>query len=88
MACRSTSATPATLRLAGDLLSESVPIDSESPLLRRTVVVPPGRHAIRFTCDAPRFVSVVDTRPIVFRVMGFALQESTIATADAKGTRE
>jgi phosphoglycerol transferase len=65
----------ANLSLDGDLISEKLKINMKPTTYSRTFTLPPGRHIIRFTCDAQRVHAPWDNRSLVFKVMNFSLQE-------------
>ena len=44
----------------------------------RTVIVPPGRHAVRFRCDPPFGYSPKDSRRLVFFLSQFELTAVSI----------
>jgi phosphoglycerol transferase len=65
----------AKLSLDGDLISEKLKINLKPTAYSRTIALPPGRHTIRFTCDAKRVHAPWDNRSLVFKVINFSLQE-------------
>lgn len=65
----------ANLVLSGSLLTEHLRISSRSKFFSTTLVVPPGRHTIRFECDAGRVHAPLDPRHLVFKVSNFNLKE-------------
>jgi phosphoglycerol transferase len=65
----------ANLTLDGDLVWEKLQINSKPTAYSKTLTIPPGRHSIRFTCDAKRVDAPLDKRSLVFKVMNFRLQE-------------
>jgi len=65
----------ANLSLDGTLISETLKINMKPTAYVKTVTVPPGRHVIRFACDAKRVHAPWDSRSLVFRVINFSLEE-------------
>jgi phosphoglycerol transferase len=74
----------ANLRIESQLINESLKISYAGIPFNRTLTIPPGRHTIRFYCDAPRIIAPLDPRILVFRLENFSLQ--TIAPASAAAT--
>jgi hypothetical protein len=66
---------PANLTLSGDLISEQVKINMNPAAYSKMLTLPPGRHVIRFACDAKLLYAPTDGRSLVFKVMNFNLQE-------------
>jgi len=64
-----------TLRIGSDIISDTLKIATEPAQWSRTVVVPPGKHVIKFTCDAPPAHYPPDPRVFVFRITNFKLNE-------------
>jgi phosphoglycerol transferase len=64
-----------TLRIGSDFISDTLKIATEPAQWSRTVVVPPGKHVIKFTCDAPPAYYPPDPRVFVFRITNFKLSE-------------
>lgn len=65
----------ANLTLDGDLLSEQLKINVNPIPYSKTISLPPGRHVIRFTCDAKRVDAPLDKRELVFKVLNFRMEE-------------
>jgi len=63
---------PARLTLAGELASGDLELPTQ---LVRVVDVPPGRHAIRFTCDGRPADAPTDPRTMVWQVASFTFDE-------------
>jgi hypothetical protein len=62
----------ADLRIAGgDVWSERLPINCHCPPTMRTVVVPPGRHVVRFRCRMPELYLPRESRRLTFFVAQF-----------------
>ncbi len=59
------------LRIDSSLFSDNLKVNSEGVEYKRVVRVPPGRHAIRFSSDAPRVKAPSDKRVLVFRFINF-----------------
>jgi phosphoglycerol transferase len=66
----------ANLSLDGDLLSEQLKISLKPTLYSKMLTISPGRHVIRFACDAKLVYAPSDGRPLVFKVINFSLQEN------------
>jgi phosphoglycerol transferase len=75
MTLRGHSEQAGRLRLTGDLLTDEVPIGPTDRLWQRRLTLPPGRHAVWFTCDGPRIESPGDPRELVFAVQDFVCRE-------------
>ena len=65
----------ANLSLDGPLVSEKLKINMQPTSYSKTITVPPGRHIVRFACDAKPVHAPTDSRTLVFKVMNFSLQE-------------
>ncbi|MDQ2921683.1 MAG: hypothetical protein M3R52_08775 [Acidobacteriota bacterium] len=65
----------ANLSLDGPLISETLKINMKPTNYSKTITVPPGRHVIRFSCDAKRVITPLDSRSLVFKVINFRLEE-------------
>jgi phosphoglycerol transferase len=65
----------ANLSLDGDLMSEKLKINVRPTPFSKTITIPPGRHSIRFTCDAKRVDAPLDKRSLVFKVINFSAEE-------------
>lgn len=66
---------PATLSIrGGDVWTEDLVIDPDTPLLTRTFTVPPGRHNIHFAFDVPPSYVPHDGRWQVFYFSGLRLE--------------
>ena len=71
---------PADVRVdGGDLWTERVPVNHTTAPVTRTVVVPPGRHAIRFRAKAPADQLPTDSRRLMFFVADFRATEVAAA---------
>jgi phosphoglycerol transferase len=66
---------PANLTLSGDLISEQLKINIKPTVYSKILTLPPGRHTLRFACDAKLLYAPSDGRSLVFKVMNFSLQE-------------
>jgi phosphoglycerol transferase len=64
------------LRLESALLSERLLIGPAPRPVSKTITIPPGRHTIRFHCDAPRVLASGDRRHLVFRVNNFRMESA------------
>jgi phosphoglycerol transferase len=67
-----------TLRIESDIISESVKVASEPAQWNKTIVIPPGKHVIKFMCDAPPTYYPPDPRVFVFRINNFKLTDSIL----------
>lgn len=65
-----------TLRVEGDIISEIFKVTPEPAQWNKTIVVPPGKHVIKFTCDATPIYAPPDPRVFVFRINDFKLVEN------------
>jgi hypothetical protein len=71
---------PADVRVeGGELWTERVPVNSASAPVSRTVVVPPGRHVVRFRAKMPRDQLPSDSRRLTFFLAGFRATEADAA---------
>ncbi|OWK47016.1 hypothetical protein [Fimbriiglobus ruber] len=67
---------PADLRiLGGNVWNDSFPITVHPAAKTWVIVVPPGRHVVRFRCRAPDDAPATDVRQICFRVALFRATE-------------
>ena len=66
---------PANLTLAGPSIWEKLRVNMKPTVYSKTITLPPGRHVIRFGCDAKRVDTPLDSRSLVFKVMNFSLQD-------------
>ncbi len=67
---------PFSLKMDSTLLSATLQISARLRDISRTIVIPPGSHLIRFSCDAPPFVNPGDPRTLVFKVNKFEMSLS------------
>ncbi len=56
----------ADVRIEGDIWSERMAVNRASPPVERTLVVPPGRHVVRFRAKAPPGELPTDSRRLTF----------------------
>jgi phosphoglycerol transferase len=72
-----------TLAIHSDLFSETLNVGRVPAPFERIVVVPPGRHRVRFDCDGPvqPLWQAPEKRGIVFRISHFHC-EDVLSTAD------
>lgn len=82
LSVRSGFASPATLKIDGPLLRCQATIDSEQGEIEAVIEVPPGRHMVSFSCDAPAFEN---NARHVFRVIDFQIrsQESGVRNRES-----
>ena len=78
---RSTQEEPATLRIEGPLLNETLEVSPREISLARTIVVPPGHHVLRFTCRGSALRTPYDARVLVFMVRNFRTMEAAVAVS-------
>jgi hypothetical protein len=72
---RTELAEPAELTIdGGDIWSERLTIDKNTPLQERMFVVPPGRHPVRFRCRPPDSYVPIDPRKLIFFIAGLKLE--------------
>lgn len=68
---RTESKEPARLTIdGGDVWSETLTIDKDTPTQQRTFVIPPGRHPVRFRCTPPADYIPTDPRKLLFFIAG------------------
>ena len=61
--------------LRGDLLSETMAVESTGVTIDRVITIPHGRHVVRMECNAPPVDAPQDPRTMVFRIINYSLQE-------------
>jgi phosphoglycerol transferase len=66
----------ANLSLDGSLISQKLKINMQPTDFSQIIVLPPGRHVIRFTCDARQVNAPLDPRVLVFKVLNFRFEET------------
>lgn len=64
------------LQITGPLFSENLQVTPATIPITKSFSIPPGRHALRFTCDARSAAAPRDPRVLVFRVNNFKLEET------------
>ena len=67
--------TPANLDISSVFFNEHLSINPGGTSFIKTIAVPPGRHAVKFDCDALQILSPNDLRELIFRVHNFRLRE-------------
>ncbi len=65
----------ANLQLESSMFSTKLNINAKDTFFSKTVVIPPGRQVIKFSCNADRINAPGDPRALVFRVVNFSKQE-------------
>jgi phosphoglycerol transferase len=75
MTFQTPDAGPWHLRIEGELWQEEVPVDAQGRAVTKDVVVPPGTHTLRFTCDRRPSARPGDGRVLSFRVLNFVAAE-------------
>ena len=63
------------LTIESSLVNESLEINNSGYRYEKEITVPPGSHAIKFSCDAERVDAPTDPRYLVFRVVNFQMVE-------------
>ncbi|QEL15763.1 NnrS family protein [Limnoglobus roseus] len=72
---RTMTKNPAVLSIrGGDLWTEDLTIDPDTPMLTRTFTVPPGRHNVNFSFAVPESYTPHDGRWLVFYFSGLRLE--------------
>ncbi len=69
------SANPGKLRITSQFFTEELALTNQRLSFTKSFELPPGKHSIRFNCDAPHAKSDVDRRELVFTVNNFKLVE-------------
>jgi phosphoglycerol transferase len=67
---------PAKLHISSEYFDEQLSINPASTSFTRTIAIQPGRHAVKFDCDALQILSPNDLRELVFRIQNFKLREN------------
>jgi phosphoglycerol transferase len=75
MTCQTPDAGPWHLRIDGELWQDEVRVDGQGRAVTKGLVVPPGTHAVRFTCDRPPAARPGDGRVLSFRILNFVAAE-------------
>ena len=63
------------LMIEGNLINEDLGISNAGYRYEKEIIVPPGSHAIRFSCDAETIDTPTDPRDLVFRIENFQMVE-------------
>ena len=63
-----------TLTVAGDLLSERLPLQNKTASLSRNVSVPPGSHKIRLSTDAAPLIEPRTGKRLAMKIASFSAQ--------------
>jgi phosphoglycerol transferase len=66
-----------TAVLRSPLFEKPIRVERNDPLVERKLMLPPGRHEIRFESDAPRLTPANDFRELAFQVRGLELQRGS-----------
>jgi phosphoglycerol transferase len=66
---------PANLHISSVFFNEQLSINPGGTSFSKTIAIPPGRHAVKFDCDALQILSPNDLRELIFRVHNFRLRE-------------
>lgn len=56
------------LLISSSLFTENLKINNNPTIFTKTIIIPPGKHIIRFTSDAKRVIAPNDPRDLVFMV--------------------
>jgi hypothetical protein len=76
----------ARLLVQGELCQAHVMINKNAGAFAQTLSVPPGKHSLRFTCNARRVDRAKDPRDLVFRVLDWQAMEIPV-DVDAQESR-
>jgi len=71
-------ASAGTLSISSPFFNEALAIGPAPVAFTRTLVVPPGTHPVRFSCECARFEVPGDRRPLAFRIDNFRLERGGI----------
>jgi hypothetical protein len=63
------------LKIESTLVNENLKINISGYHYEKEIIIPPGSHAIKFSCDAERVDAPADLRYLVFRVENFQMVE-------------
>ncbi|MEQ8220728.1 MAG: hypothetical protein ABRQ37_00390 [Candidatus Eremiobacterota bacterium] len=63
------------LKLESDLFTDTIKVNSSDAVYSKEITVTPGKHIIKFSCDAERAEAPGDDRFLVFRVINFKVIE-------------
>ena len=67
------------LKIESDLFSEVFTINSKQVMFSKEIIVPPGRHIIKFSSDAKQVnTPPQDLRKLFFRIYNFSLKEGLL----------
>ncbi|WP_088252570.1 hypothetical protein [Fimbriiglobus ruber] len=70
MAFRTNSPDPSDVQITGgELWTDRFPVNNITPPIERTIVVPPGRHTVRFRCRPPKSWIPFDARRLMFCII-------------------
>ena len=61
--------------IEGNLINEDLGISNAGYRYEKEIIVPPGSHSIRFSCDAETIDTPTDPRDLVFRIENFQMVE-------------
>ncbi len=74
-------------KIESDILRDNLRVKGFLPV-RRRFSIPPGKHSILFTCDAPRVYAPLDPRTLVVRIDDFKLNDVMDNSYDAEESVE
>jgi phosphoglycerol transferase len=63
------------LKIAGDLFEETLKINNKPLLFSKTISLPPGKHLIKFSSNAPPLNTAIDPRELAFTVYNAKIKE-------------
>jgi hypothetical protein len=63
------------LKIEGALFNENLKINNSGYHYQKEIIITPGSHAIKFSCDAERVDAPADSRYLVFRIANFQMIE-------------
>jgi len=74
-------------KIESDILRDNLRLKGLVPV-RKQFSIPPGKHSILFTCDAPRVNAPLDPRTLVVRIDNFKLTDAMAKLYDTKESIE
>jgi hypothetical protein len=78
---------PAALNIQSVLFHQTIRINSYPRNYTRLVDLPPGDHAINFSCDAPKAEAPTDPRTMIFRIDRFHAEAEDLPSGRAETGR-
>lgn len=74
MSFTSGASAKSALQMSGDLITETLEINSIPYPLQKKIIFPPGKHLIRFESEAKKLEAPNDPRHLVFQIFNFSIQ--------------